>query len=184
MKTITIIGIGIILAVVLIFGAVKFVSYDMNSRATLSEALQPNGVVVGNALVVYDPSITGNTKNVAGTIAGDLQAKGYKVDLAGVKSVKASNASKYDIIVVGGPIYAGNASAAVKAYLEILKPAEGTKIGVFATGDPRTTDSVLIKKQIAPIPENSTFQITAVMNVISGDDVNKKCSEFVNDLLQ
>ncbi len=121
---------------------------------------------------------------MAGRIASDLQAEGYKVDLAGIKSVTAFNTSKYGVIVVGGPIYAGDISAAVKAYLEMLKPAESTKIGVFATGDPHTTDSVLIKKQIAPIPENSTFQIDAVINIISGDDVNKKCNEFVNDLLQ
>lgn len=184
MKTLMIIGIGIILVVVIALGAISYISYDMSNRATVSETLNPNGAIVGNALVVYDPSITGNTKNVAGRIASDLKAEGYEVDLAGIKSATASNTSKYDVIVVGGPIYAGNISSAVKAYLEILKPVEGTKVGVFATGDPHTTDNELIKKQIAPIPENSTFQIKAVMNIISGDDVNKKCNEFVNDLLQ
>ena len=179
-----IIGIGISLVVVIALGATTYISYDMGNRATVSETLNPNGAIVGNALVVYDPSITGNTKNVAGIIASDLKAEGYKVDLAGIRGITASNTSKYDVIVVGGPIYAGNVSAAVKAYLEILKPAESTKVGVFATGDPHTTDNVMIKKQIAPIPENSTLQIKAVMNVISGDDVNKKCSEFVNNIMQ
>lgn len=184
MKTIKISGISIILAVALIFAAVEFISYDMNNRAVIFEILQPHGDVVGNALVVYDPSITGNTKNVAGIIAGDLQARGYEVDLAGIKSITVFNTSKYDIIIVGGPIYAGNASDAVKSYLKMLKPVYGTKIAVFATGDPHTIDAVLIQNQIAPIPENSTFQIDAVVNVISGDDINKKCGRFVNDLLQ
>ncbi len=184
MKIINIVGIGIILAVVLVFAAVEFISYDMSNRATSSETLQPNGTVIGNALAVYDPSITGNTKNVACIIASDLRSKGYKVDLAGIKSTTASNTSNYDVIIVGGPIYAGNASTAVKAYLEILKPAEGAKIGVFATGDPHMTDGALIRKQIAPIPENNTFQIKAVMNIISGDDINKKCAGFINNLLQ
>ncbi len=184
MKTIKIVGVGIVLAIILIFAVIEFISYDMNNRATSSEILQPNGTVVGDALVVYDPSITGNTKNVAGIIADDLQSRGYKVDLAGIKSIISSKISNYDVIVVGGPIYAGNASTTVKAYLKTLKPAKSTKLGIFATGDPHTADNALIIKQIAPIPENSTLQIKAVVNVISGDDINKKCAVFTNDLLQ
>jgi menaquinone-dependent protoporphyrinogen IX oxidase len=184
MKTLMIIGIGIILVVLMALGAVAFISYDMGNRATVSETLNPNGTMVGNALVVYDPSITGNTKNVAGLIASDLQTRGYKVELVGIKSVKAGNTSDYNIIVVGGPIYGGNASDAVKKYLETLKPIESTKISVFATGGPHTTDEAMIKKQIAPIPENSTLQINAFMAVAMNDDKTKKCAVFVDNLLK
>lgn len=179
-----IVGVGIILVVVVAFAAVAFISYDTGNRAAVSETLNPNGTIMGNALVVYDPSITGNTKNVASTIASDLQARGYKVELAGIKSVKAGNTSGYNVIVIGGPIYGGNSGAAVKAYLETLKPAEGTKIGVFATGDSHTTDETLIKNQIAPIPQDSTFQIDAVMAVAMNDDKSKKCAVFVDNLLK
>lgn len=184
MKNLLIIGITIILVIIIALGAITFISYDMGNRAAVSETLNPNGTTVGNALVVYDPSITGNTKNVASLIAGNLQAKGYKVDLVGIKNPKAENTSGYDVIVVGGPIYGGNTSDAVKKYLKILKPVEGTKIGVFATGDPHTTDKAQIKKQIAPIPENSALQINAVMTVSMNDDKTKKCIVFVDDLLK
>nr|WP_319372929.1 flavodoxin domain-containing protein [uncultured Methanobacterium sp.] len=166
------------------FAAVAYISYDMGNRATASETLKTNGTAVGNALVIYDPSITDNTKNVASIIARDLQSEGYNVDLASIKSTAAENISGYKVIVIGGPIYGGNSSAAVKSYLEKLKPADGTKIGVFATGDPHTTDVVLIKKQIVPFPENSTLQINAVMNVAMKDEKTKKCAEFVDKLLQ
>jgi flavodoxin len=179
-----IIGIGIILVIIVALGAVAFISYDMGNRATVSESLNPNGAIVGNALVVYDPSITDNTKNVASLIAGDLQAKGYKADLVGIKSEKALNASKYNVIVVGGPIYGGNTGEAVKKYLEILKPVEDTKIGVFATGDPHTTDEAMIKNHIVPIPENNTLQINAVMILAMNDDKTKKCAVFVDNLLK
>jgi len=72
-------------------------------------------------MVVYDPGITGTAKNVADSIAKDLQAKGYRVELAGISSSKADNTSDYSVIVVGGPIYAGNASSSVKEYLKNLK---------------------------------------------------------------
>jgi flavodoxin len=184
MKPLMIIGISIILVVIIALGAIAFISYDMDNRSTVSETLNPNGAIVGNALVVYDPSITGNTKNVAGIIAGDLLAKGYKVDLVGIKNPKAGNTAGYNVIVVGGPIYGGNSSDAVKKYLETLKPTESTKISVFATGGPHTTDEAMIKKQIAPIPENSTLQINAFMAVAMNDDKTKKCAVFVDNLLK
>jgi flavodoxin len=184
MKTLMIIGLCVILVVIIALGAIAFISYDMSNRATGSETLIPNGITVGNALVVYDPSITGNTKNVARLIADNLQTKGYKVDLVGIKNSKAENISGYNVIIIGGPIYGGNTSGAVKNYVAILKVTEGTKIGVFATGDPHTTDVAMIKKQIAPIPENSNLQINAVMAVKMGEEKNKKISVFVDDLLK
>lgn len=184
MKTLMILGIGILLIVVVALSAVAFISFNMGNMATISETLDVKGTIVGNALVVYDPSITTNTKNVASMIANELQAKGYKVELAGIKSVNAGNTSGYDIIVIGGPIYGGESGAAVKAYLKALKPSQGTKIGVFATGDPHTTDEVQIKKQVVPIPENSALQINAVMNVALDEDKNKKCAVFVDNLLK
>lgn len=179
-----IIGISLVFVLAMAFSAVAYISYDMGNRATTSETLKPNGTAVGNALVIYDPSITDNTKNVASIIAGDLKSEGYNVDLAGIKSSTAGNITGYKVIVIGGPIYGGNSSAAVKSYLEKLKPADGAKIGVFATGDPHTTDFVLIKKQIVPVPENSTLQINAVMNVAMKDEKTNKCAEFVDKLLQ
>jgi len=183
MKALMIIGMGIVAVVMVAFGAVGIISYDMGNRATDFETLNPNGTVTGSALVVYDPSITDNTKNVATLISNNLRANRYKVDLVGIKNIKAENTSGYNIIVIGGPIYGGNASSAVKTYLETLKPTEGIRVGVFATGDPHTPDEVQIKKQIAPIPENSTLQRNAVMTIAMMDDKTAKSAVFVNNLL-
>lgn len=184
MKTLMFIGIGMVLVVVISLGAIAYISYDMSNRATVSETLNPNGAIVGNALVVYDPSITGNTKNVASLIASNLQMKGYKVDLVGIKSEKAENISAYDVIVVGGPIYGGNNGDAVKTYLETLKPVKSIKIGVFATGDTHTADEAMIKRQIAPIPENNALKINSVTAISMNDDKTKKCAVFVDNLLK
>ena len=184
MKILKMMGVGIILVVIMAFASIAFIFYDMNSRSTVYETLDPNEAVIGSALVVYDPSITGNTKNVADIIAGELQTKGYKVDVVGINNPKARNTSRYNVIVVGGPIYGGNTGDAVKIYLETLKPPEGTKIGVFATGDPHTTDEAQIKIQVATIPENSSLQINAVMTVSMNDDKTKKCAIFVDNLLK
>jgi flavodoxin len=178
-------GLGIILIVLIAVVSMGFVFYDvMSYTATGSEKLSPAGAEVGKALVVYDPGISGTSKNVASEIAKSLQAKGYAVDLAGISSTVAKNTSGYDVIVVGGPIYAGNASASVKSYLIGLKPDNNTKIGVFATG----SDADILKNQTLLIkevaPEGSNLKIVAVTKVINVNEANQKAVEFVNTLLK
>jgi flavodoxin len=178
--------IGIILVIVAVLVTVGLVFYDvMSYTATGSQTLNPNGTAVGNALVVYDPGFSGAAKNVAGTIASDLQSRGYQVELAGIKSSKATETSAYDVIVVGGPTYAGKAASSVQDYLKALKPAEGTSVGIFVTGsDPDTAnDNGLLRQEVANLPENSNLQIKAVVKIISPENDKQKITDFVNELL-
>ncbi|MGB9937311.1 MAG: flavodoxin family protein [Methanobacterium sp.] len=179
---------GLALGAVLIssFVLMAFVFFDgMSYTATGSEQLNPAGNAAGNAMVVYDPGISGASKKVAEEIAKVLQSKGYKVDLAGISSLKAKNTSGYDVIIVGGPIYAGNASASVKSYLSALKPDEGAKIAVFATGQDADilNNNEALLKEVAPLPQNSTLKIVTVTKVIDTNSANQNATDFVNALL-
>lgn len=180
-------GLGIVLVILVAFGAMGFVIYDvMSYTATGSEKLNPAGTEVGKALVVYDPGISGASKDTAVAIAKELQTRGYVVELAGISSATAKNTSGYNIIVVGGPIYAGKASASVQFYLSTLKTDDDAKIAVFATGqDPDILNNKeLLLKEVAPLPQNSNLKITAVTKVINVNEVNQKSVDFVNVLLQ
>jgi flavodoxin len=186
-KIVKLLGIGIIIVIVAAFVAVSFIFYDvMSYTATGSQTLNPSDTAVGKALVIYDPGVTGAAKNLAGTIAKELQARGYTVELAGIRSAAAAKTSDYRVIVVGGPIYAGNASVSVKEYLKTLNPTQGTKVGVYSTGqDPDTAkNTTLTLKEAAPLPGNSTIQIKAVMKIIPLENDKQKITNFVNVLLQ
>lgn len=179
------VGIGLIIIIVVIFAFMGSIIFDVASyTATGSQTLAPNGTTVGNALVVYDPGFSGAATNVASTIASNLQTKGYKVDLVGIRYSKATNTSNYNVIIVGGPIYAGKAASSVQEYLKNLNPAPGTKVGVFATGqDPDTAnDYALLLKEAAPLPENSTITINAAVKIVKND--NDKIIAFVNTMTQ
>lgn len=101
--------------------------------ATGAESMSPAGTVTGKALVVYDPGVTGAARKAATEIAGNLKARGYQVELAGVSGKTAANATGYDIVIVGGPCYFGKAANSIEAYLKGLKLDKNTKLGVFAT---------------------------------------------------
>lgn len=182
-----ILGMGIVVIIVVVFAIMGFIFLDVLSyTATGSETLNPNGTDAGKALIVYDPGLSGASKNVASTIASELQAKGYTVELAGIRSESAIKTSDYGIIIVGGPIYAGNASSSVKEYFKTLNPPQGTKVGVFSTGDDPDTakDHNLLLKEAAPLPANCTLQIKAGVKIISLETDREKITDFVNQLLQ
>jgi flavodoxin len=156
----------------------------MSYTATGHETLSPAGSETGKALVVYNPGITGQAKEAAATIAGDLQAKGYTVDLCGIRSGEAWRTSGYGVIVVGGPVYVGNASGSVRSYLNTLKADEGTRLGVFGTGsvDPGSDDLAVVRKDVATA--NTTLEIRAAVKILQNDDADEKCSTFVDALLR
>lgn len=176
----------IVLAVLAGLGALSVIMFDlMSGTATGSETLSPTGSVTGHALVVYNPGVSGAAKNLAFTIANDLKAEGYSVVLAGVKSQAAADVSGYDIIVVGGPVYAGSASSSIKAYLEQLNPAADAKVGVFGHGSVERDngDQASVAKDVASLPADNTLEISAALKLTQWDDMDRECADFVDMLL-
>lgn len=79
---------------------------------------------LGKALVVYD-SVYGNTEKIAKALAKGLGDSGVDVDTLQVDLVKFDELSRYDLLVVGGPVHAWSATKPIKAFLERLKTVEG-----------------------------------------------------------
>ncbi len=65
-----------------------------------------------------------------------MQTKGFNVTEAGVKSSAATHIVDYNIAVVGGPVYAG---ALIKDKMNDLSITQGTKVGVFGSGQGATS---------------------------------------------
>jgi flavorubredoxin len=76
------------------------------------------------ALVVYD-SMYGNTEKVAKALAAGLQSGGVDVDAIKVDAVKVDELGKVDLLCVGSPVHAWNASKPVQEFLEHLKSVDG-----------------------------------------------------------
>ena len=175
----------LVLVIVGVTSIAVIVTDAAGNFATGSHAL-PNGAAIGQALVVYDPGLSGGAKDVATKIGYDLQTAGYNVMLAGVKSSVASNTTSYNVIVVGGPIYAGSPASSVQSYLNSLNPPENAKVGVFGFGSVKVdnTDSVAVLKDVASISSNSQLTINAAVKVVSGNNVDVNCQDFVTNLLK
>lgn len=72
-----------------------------------AQTITPGVTPTGTALVLYDPGFSDASTKVAQQVTTDLKTQNYAVTLAGIKSSSAVTTTDYDIIVIGGPIYAG-----------------------------------------------------------------------------
>ena len=154
--------------------------------ATNSQTLTPSGALVGNALVVYDPGFTGAAKTVAEKVAYTLQSNGYKVTLAGIKSNAISSSNElFEIIVAGGPIYAGGPTASVKDFLSSLGNPMAT-VGVFGSGSgpQEQADIDQIKNAIAVLPNGEALSDAIIVKIGNSEDINQRTLDFVNDLIR
>jgi flavodoxin len=79
---------------------------------------------VTKALVDYY-SMYGNTEKVAKALASGLEDAGVAVDVVKVDAVKFDDIGDVDLLVVGSPTHAWNASKPVKEFLERLKSVKG-----------------------------------------------------------
>lgn len=182
MKVLRIVGIIFLIIVVLFVSVFAFLNFDLMSyTATGSETLNPAGASIGRALVVYNPGFSGSAKQAATKIAVDLQARGYTVILAGVRSGMASSTSGYDIIVAGGPMYWGRVSSSIDEYLKTLP--NNVILGVFATtGSSKYVESDFISlgEQVASATHNEKV---AIKLILDGNEAND-CADLVSTLMQ
>jgi flavorubredoxin len=177
-----------IFAILIIAGVISFgiVITDVAGNIATGTHSLPNGEAIGKALVVYDPGLSGGAKDTATKIGYNLQTAGYDVLLAGVKSSVASNTADYNVIVVGGPIYAGKPASSIQTYLNSLSVSASAKVGVFGYGSIKedNTNTAEIAQEVAPLPSISPVHLNTVMKISSSDNIDSLCQQFVTNLLK
>lgn len=174
-----------LIIIVVAFGAIILLDVAAYT-ATGSQTLTPIGASVGKAIVIYDPGLSGTAKGVADKVANDLQAKGYSVTLTGVKSSIATNTQGYNIIVIGGPVYAGAVASSVKGALEnlVLNHDQGAKIGVFGSGSGATSPEDIAQiRQSIPERSDDNLQNAIVIKIGSSEDLDTRAQDFVNQMI-
>jgi len=151
---------AIMVIIVVAFGAIILLDVAAYT-ATGLQTLTPTGISIGKAIVIYDPGLSGTAKGVADKVAVDLQTKSYTVTLAGIKSSAAGTMTGYNIIVIGGPVYAGGLASSAKGAVEslVLNNGQGAKIDVFGSGSGATSPEDIAQiRQSIPERSDETLQ--------------------------
>jgi flavodoxin len=176
--------IAILFVAFILFAGIIFL--DLAAYTAIgSQTLSPDVNPVGAALVVYDPGLSGAAKTVADKVAAELQSQGYTVDLAGIKSGTAANVTGYQIVVAGGPIYAGAPTGSVKDFLGNLNVPSSTRVGVFGSGSGSTTpeDVAAIRNAVPTLQTGGALSDAVVVKIGQGEDLNARAAELVSQLV-
>jgi flavodoxin len=154
--------------------------------ATGTKTLQHTGEFMGTALVLYDPGLSGASTKVAQQIADNLYNQSLTVTLAGIKNQAAANTTGYDIIVIGGPIYAGAPTASVKDALSNLKHDADTRVGVYGSGQGASApeDIVAIKASVPALQNNGALSNAIVVKIGESENLSQRTQDFVIDLIK
>jgi flavodoxin len=184
-KTLKIV-IAIVAVLIIVFAvfAALFVFDLVAYTATGSQTLTPTNESAGKALVLYDPGYSGAATDVAEKVAFDLQAQNYTVTLAGIKNVDAQNTVGYNVIVIGGPVYAGSPTLSVKDALNNLNPDENTVVGVFGSGQGATSpeDIAQIRNSVEALGSSGKLANAVVVKIGSSENIDDRAADFVNQL--
>ncbi len=82
------------------------------------EVLQANGENVKKALVVYQPSLSKATDEVAHAISQGLNDSGYEVVIDCPGPQLSADISSYAIVVFGSPVYGGQPATTLTDYMQ------------------------------------------------------------------
>lgn len=170
-----------VILMALFIASAAIITYDVAGALATDMHPLPNGAPTGQAIVVYDPGLSGGAKDAATKIGYALQDAGYNVTLAGIKSGAAANTAGYNVVVVGGPIYAGKPAKSVQDYLNTFSPAASPKVGVFGYGSIKidNSDTAAVTQDVAA---SSNLQLTAVAKIVS-DGQDATIQAFVTRLV-
>ncbi len=174
---------AVLIIIVVSLGALIFLDLAAYT-ATGVENLPQVGTPMGTALVLYDPGLTGASTRVAQQVAADLQNKTLTVTLAGIKSSAAANTTGYDVIVIGGPAYAGAPTASVKDALSNLKHDADARIGVYGSGQGATTpdDVAQIKNAVPALQSGGALSNALVVKIGESEDLSARAADFTTQL--
>ncbi len=125
------IPVGIIVLVAAMVGAgLSIMKHEYGDRREVLTAAADN---TDQALVIYQPSLTSASSDVAHAIAEGLNAAGYTVILNTPGEHVSADISGYSVVVFGSPNYGGSPGQPMLDYLTRIEDFDGKRILLFST---------------------------------------------------
>ena len=136
------------LAVVVVFAAfAAYLGLTLN-KDVFSEIEVINSNGSESALIVFQPGLSSFPREIMYAFGEGLAASGWRVEITTASLQAPSDLSKYNLLVLGFPVYGGSPGTAVVRYVERLTNLEGidTVVVACAAGSPGESAEVMRQK--------------------------------------
>lgn len=131
LSIVVLIGVLILSAIITILVFKTGLDKARSSEETVFKNEKSNG---REALVIYQNCRSQFPKEIAESIATGLNNKGLNVTVNTAGNFLPSNLSKYDVVVLGGAVIAGNLGNPLKEYARNIENFGSSKIVLYSTG--------------------------------------------------
>ena len=112
-----------------------------------------------NALLVYQNGRSSFSKNVAENIAQGMADDGYKVVANQPGDFLEKDLSKYDVVIFGSPVYAGQTSMQIKKYAESIENYGDAKVICYCVGAAENKDESSEFKSCFGVKDVESFKL-------------------------
>lgn len=120
----------VILLGALVAGGFALMKHDYGDRTEILKSLPETS---NRALVVYQPSVTPASSDVAHAIAKGLNDSGFEVLLSTPGKHLSTDMSDYSVIVLGSPNYGGSVAEPLTNYVKQISDFTGKKVILYST---------------------------------------------------
>lgn len=126
-------GVALIIVSAIIIMVVFKTSVDKASPSNeiITKSESPNGK---EALIIYQNCKSEFPKEIATSFATGLIKKGYTVTVNTAGDFLPKDVSKYDVVILGGAVLAGNVGAPLQEYAKSIENFGDSKVIIYSTG--------------------------------------------------
>ena len=115
-----------------VFSLMGFVFYKIGSDYT-SDLKVINADGSKTALVIFHPGLSSFMEDVTYSFANGLVESGWRVEITTPSSEAPTDLTDYSLLVLGSPVYAGNATATIGRHLDRVGDLQGMDTVLLVT---------------------------------------------------
>ncbi|WP_160687522.1 hypothetical protein [Clostridium sp. C2-6-12] len=101
------------------------------NQETIMKSEKPNGK---EALVIFQNSRSEFPREIAASFATGLNNKGFNVTVNTAGDFLPKDVSKYDVVILGGAVLAGNLGTPLQEYAKDIQSFGNAKVFLYSTG--------------------------------------------------
>ncbi len=148
---------------VIVAGVMGFVLYKINSDyVSDTKTLNPDGL--DTALIIYHPGLSSFIEDCTYAYADGLVANGWRVEITTASSHAPTDLSKFGLLVLGSPVYAGKPSDTIQRHVERVGDLQGKNVVLLVTSGGSDGIAEALMQQTVEAHSGSVLAVVSLFN--------------------
>jgi hypothetical protein len=179
-------GLFIVVGVVVLTAAASslWLLRRIDQETVTQVAVSNNSGQAGKALLVYQPGLSNFPEQVTTAFAGGLAAAGWQVSSTTASAQASVPDGKYDLVVLGGPVYFGAPAKPLSRYVARVGDFHGKPVVILLTAAGDFATAVTATERIVTAAHGRPIRSLAFTTSRPNDEANRYTGSNVERALK